>query len=271
MVILDTSKDIEYKGKISVACDMIRSGECDELITRGSDFVCIKHEDEGLGKRARERALRKLENSELRHIIIATSQDETLYLGSKSILQPDISHAAFFKTRQEAEQAMSKLTKSGYSYHIEEYLYRLGNSCRLRIYYTIKGLKTDYGILQFIREQVDKGYLESRTDSKDKPYVWLDDLIKYKGKLLTLYSASGVLYKRQFDLELLLHDGLIAFDSIYKFSQQHLEYSIPEVKYLTVNSSSEARRKFYDLGAVFYKDKHLQEIACKELGLEEWL
>ena len=267
MIVLDTAKDIKYKGKISVACEKIRLGECDELVTRGSDFICIKHNDPELGKRARERALKKLENSEIRYIIVA----ELLYLTGKSTLQSDISHAAFFKSMQDAEQAMKNISNKGYSYRIEEYLYRLGGSCRLRIYYTIKGLKTDYGILQFLKEQVEANCLESRIDSKGKPYVWLDDLLKYKNKYLVLKSASGIPYKRRFDLELILHDGLIAFDSIYKFTQQYSKYKIPEVKYLTVNSSSEARRKFYDLGAVFYKDKQLQELACKELGLDEWL
>ena len=271
MIVVDTSKDNAYKGNISVACDMLRQGKCDEIVTRGSDFVCLKYEDPDLAARARERALKKLDSSEIRYIVIAQNEDEQLYLGSKSILQPDISHSAFFKTRQEAEKAMHKISSKGYSYRIEEYLYRVGNNCRLRIYYTIKGLKTDYGILQFLRQQVDKGYLENRIDSKNKPYVWLDDLLKYKDELIVFNSAAGIKYKRKFDLELLLHDGLIAFDSIYKFAQQYPDYNIPEVKYLTANSSSEARRKFYDLGAVFYKDKKLQELACKELGLDEWL
>lgn len=271
MLIIDTAKDTQYKGNISVACEKLRLGECDEIITRGSDFVCVKYEDPELAARAREQSLKRLGNSEIRYIVIAQNEDGQLYLGSKSKLQPDISHSAFFKSRQEAERVMINLDSPGYCYHVEEYLYRVGNNCRLRIYYTIKGLKTDYGVLQFIREQVEKGHLESRLDSKNKPYVWLDDLLKYKDELIVFNSAAGIKYKRKFNLELVLHDGLIAFDSIYKFVQQYPECDIPEVKYLTANSAADTRRKFYDLGAVFYQDKHLQELACKELGLEEWL
>lgn len=275
MIILDTTKDTQYKGHISKACEMLRLDECDEVITRGSDFVCLKYSNQEQGKQVRERMLKQLDNSEIRYIVTAHSLDDktqVLYLSNQNSIQPDIRHAIFFKTLDEAQRVINTThLKSGYSYAIEEYLYRLGKSCRLRIYHTIKGLKTDYGILQFIRLQIKNNCLTERYDANNKPYVWLDDLLAYKNKQITLYSASNIAYKRTFNLELLLHDGLIAFDAISSFVDKHPDNSVPEVRYLTVNTSGTARRKFYDLGAVFYKNLEIQKLAISELGLQEWV
>ena len=271
-IILDTSIDPTYRGHIDHAVEMVKNDECDAIITHGSDFMCIRYKDPEKSKAARERSLARLSKSEIRYVVIARHGNEpSLCLGSDNEYTTDFSKAVLFRDKHAARGAMHRMKKPDlYDIAIETYLYRTSDCCRLRIYYTISGLKTDKGTLAFIREQVDNGVLLPHFDRSAKPYVLLEDLVIFNDQNITFKNASGVEYTRVFDLRLLLHDGLIAFDAVSKFVNKHPEFDVCEVKYLTANSHGTNRRVFYDLGTSIYLDGDLREIAVKELCLQDW-
>ena len=281
MVILDTRENPEYRGNIHHAIDLFKSGECDRIITQSTDFICISYkDDEHLRELARRYTNRELNNSQVRYII--TSDDNKgnfKCLCGDYAFRTTFSRAIFYKTRESAESSLrtvirkagNKQGEADITYRIETYLYRSSACCHLRIYYNMVGLATDYGILNFIRENVKNGILYPRHDHCGKEFILLDDLLFYKDEVITFKSSDGVLFKRPIDLRLVLHDGLIAFDSISNFVVKHPDLEIPEVKYLTSRQDdNKNQRVFYDLGAVVYSSSLVQDCAEKEFGLSSW-
>ena len=285
MIILDTRVDSTYRGNIEHAIDLFNSGVCDAIMTIGTDFVCVKYSDPHISELVRKRTSHDIDNAEIRYIITRTDLNGvTTYLGSNYKFVNSCVHAIFFKSRESAQPTMRNLParcelkcddecnvmcEDGYTYAIQTYLYRSAACCVLRIYYNMIGLGTDYGILQFIRSQVEAGVLFSRKDRCGKEYIFLDELLLFKGEEITLKSAAGVSYKRVVDLRLLLHDGLIAFDAVSKFVADNPDLDIPQLKYTTKAYGTDLR-SFYDLGSVIYFNSEVQSRAIESLGLSSW-
>lgn len=271
-IVLDTTKTKEYKGRVGTAFSMLKKDECDTFIVSGAHFICYRYEDRELGKKVREFTLQSLKESSVRYIIVCTMKNGERYCLSSDFTLNSSFNRAYYYNNIEFATAMlpSARKKLGLSIadtlEVEEYLYHRKPKCTLRIYHTIRGLATDYGLLSFIKEQIAKGILFERLDKRGKPYILLDDLLIFKGQSLKLVSATGVAYTRELSLELLLHDGLIAFESVYKFAQSHPELEIPELAYAAPREGA-TKRKFYDLGAVFYTNSAVQEVTCREMAI----
>lgn len=271
-IVLDTTKTVEYRGKVGTAFKMLQENECDTFIVSGAHFICYKYEDRALGEHVRELTMQSLSESYVRYVIACTMKNGERYcLSSDFTLSRSFNKAYYYNNREYAETILGSARKRlGLSkddiLEVEEYLYHRKPKCVLRIYHTIRGLATDFGLLNFIREKVTEGILFERIDKNGKPYILLDDLLVFKGQSLKLVNASGVEYKRELSLEILLHDGLIAFESIYKFAQSHPELDIPELMYAAPREGV-VKRKFYDLGAVFYANSVVQDVACREMAI----
>lgn len=284
MIVFDTKEAKEYRGNLEYALEMFKHGECDAIMTRGTDYVCVKYSDPHIAKLARKRTDYDISHAELRYVIIKESSDGTTSCQDSGYkFSSNFNHAIFYRTKEAADSALSNLAKrlnskvengklccEGNVYKVETYLYRSSDCCFLRIYYGITGLSTDYGLLQFIRSQINAGVLFARKDRGGKEYIFLDELLLFKDEEIIFKSASGVDYKRKIDLRLVLHDGLIAFDAITKFVKDNPDLKIPEIQYLTSREYGTDLRSFYDLGSVIYSDSEVRERAVKSLGLANW-
>lgn len=269
-IVLDTTKDTMYKGRVGKAFQMLQDNECDTFIVSGAHFICYRYIDREMGTRSRELTLESLRESSVRYIIVYT--DKT---GARSCISTDytlsksFNRAYYYNNREYATSILPYIRKKlgiapEETLEVEDYLYHRKPRCSLRIYHTMRGLATDFGLLSFIRENIANGVLFARKDIHGKPFILLDDLLLFKGQKLALKNARGVSYTREMSLEILLHDGLIAFESINKFVMAHPELDIPELVYAAPREGA-SKRVFYDLGAVFYTDSTVQDVACKEL------
>ena len=280
MIVLDTRTDTKFRGHIGEAYRMLLNGECDEIITRGADFQCVRVDDPELGARVREKTLASYKNASLRYIVVYNSGDDAtrLCLNEDGELTSDFKHGRYFVNREYAECVlklnMPAYIANGYCeehFAIEEYLYHNSLRCSLRIYYEIKGLYTDKGLLKFLRKSIEDGLIFPHYDQQGHPYVLVDDLLIFKDQLISFVNGTGIPYKRTFDLRLLLHDGLIAFNAISDFGKANPDVVMPELKYFGHRTDLQNDRKFYDIGEVFYTDPAMQEKLCTYFHLEGWL
>ena len=271
-IVLDTTKETKYLGKVGTALTMLKENKCDTFIVSGANFICYQYEDRVLGERIHDITMQSLAESSVRYIIVCTKKDGSrLCLSTDFGLEENFNKAYYYNNEEYANNLALKLPKrlhltDGDKLGVEEYLFHRKPKCPLRIYYMIHGLSTDYGLLQFIRKQIRDGILLGRVDKRGKPYILLDDLLLFKGEKLQLTSAIGVTYFRELTLEILLHDGLIAFNSISNFVKRHPDLDIPSVAHASPREGVN-RQVFYDLGAVFYTNSTVQEVACREMSI----
>ena len=274
---LDTRVSPEYVGKASKALKMLETGDCDAIITYGQHYQCIKWDDAEIGRKMREFSLKSFEGAVILYILVARTLDgERVCYANTNEFSSDFKRARFCTTMESATSFMRTLRRKVLecdiergSLHVEEYLYHDAVRCPLRIYYEMSGLFSDKGLLAFIKQQVEAGVLYPRCDSRGKLYVMLEDLLIFKGQLIQFTNPKGIHYSRVFDLRLLLHDGLIAFDGVHSFVEKHPEIKAPALQHL-IKRDGANERVFYDLGELFYTDDTVYTLLCEEYYLGSW-
>lgn len=259
----------EYRGCVSKALELLYADECDVIVLNGRHFQCLKCTDEAMRTHVRDIMKESLKGSIVRYIVVYDDGNIRKCLSNDYKLCDEFSHAYFYNAKVYAEAILSTVVARFSEYkkecfHVEEYLYHTEARCTLRIYYDVKGLAQDFGLLQYIREQVLEGVLPIRIDRKGKHYIMLEDLLPYKDTRLTLRNSFGTEYVRYLDLKILLHDGLIGFSEIRNFCKRHPELEIPK---MMDSLDAEKSLPFYDVGWVVYTNSAVQEVASRELAL----
>jgi len=131
-----------------------------------------------------------------------------------------------------------------------------------RIYLCGRGLGGHRPFLRWCKNAVEEGKLPKRFDRNGKPYIFVNDLLPYKGQRVGGVNTGSI---NMFNF---LHEGIIAFGEVKKMSNRILQDGAKNIK---PNYAKLLEAELPNLGYVASYNIKGVEPYLREVGLEEWI